>query len=493
MHMMNLATRLAGVAMMALMLARRESARADTGTPAATRISQFNHAEYCDLAASPDGRLDAIFTDQPSFDKPRYLYHRSSTDNGRTWSAAANLSDDESGDDASYGRVISDGSGRLYAIWKYVRKGALLDGPGGTAPGRLVYRSLAGGNWGKRVALGEAKAPAYSWFGTTAPDGTVHLVWSQITLDTPSSYIAPGFADLVRDAVLDGPAVKSVTPLTSPKPILSDEQIKQLRAAGQPVKYEDTRPVETGFINLRGYVDARGTTRFVAETPGIKDGPTSQQTGRQIVIWDGAKLAPVYAFDKFSTHNNFNNPPALLPDAAGKPHLIRAPEKSEKPCVRDYPVEDTGLGEFTNIILPASGPGKLANWQVHALAGGKLAVTAALSEKGGYDPDDLELYVSFFDGKDKWSPPLCVTGNQSRKSGFVKETTAGNTIGALKSHKPRFAAVALARDGHPCVLLVDNEDTIVGVTSAGTTGSGRVVTGTGSLRTDNPAVYFLRL
>ena len=161
--------------------------------------------------------------------------------------------------------------------------------------------------------------------------------------------------------------------------------------------------------------------------------------------------------------------------------------------MRDYAVDGTGLGDFTNVIIPKSGPGKLANWQVHTLPGGRLAVTAALSEKGGYDPDDLELYVSYFDGVGKWSAPVVVTSNQSKQSGFNKETTPGNTIGSLKSHKPKFASVVLAKDGKPCLLMVDNEDTIVGVSSTGVTTGGRVVTGTGSLRTDNPAVYFLKL
>jgi hypothetical protein len=461
--------------------------------PAMLKISQFNHAEYCDLAIGANGALHAIFTDQPSFDKPKYLYYRTSTDNGKTWTVAINLSDDESGDDASYGRLILDASGSLYAAWKYVRKNSLLDGPGGTAPGRLVFRSLVGGSWSKRVTLGDVKLPVFSWFCALAPDGSVHLDWSQVTQDTPPTYISVGYANLVREAVLDGQVIKSEKNLTTPKPVLTDEQAKQLRAAGKPVKYEDTKPTETGLINLRGFIDAQGTTHFVGESPGIKDGPSSQQTGKQIVVWDGTKLTAVYSFAKYSTYNNFNNPPAVLPDAAGKLHLIRAPEKSEKPCVRDYSVNGAELGDFTNVILPKSGPGKLANWQVHALPGGKIAVTAALSEKGGYDPDDLELYVSFFDGKDKWSTPVCVTSNQSSASGFTKETVAGNTVGALKSHKPRFASVAIAKDGKPCLLIVDNEDTIVGLTSPGVTSSGRVVSGTGSIRMDNPAVYFLKL
>ena len=53
--------------------------------------------------------------------------------------------------------------------------------------------------------------------------------------------------------------------------------------------------------------------------------------------------------------------------------------------------------------------------------------------------------------------------------------------------------VALDKDGKPCLLMVNNEDTIVGVSSPGVTSSGRAVTATGSLRVDNPAVYFLKL
>lgn len=493
MNMTKFAARVSGLALAASALVVGGCAYAAASAPGVLKLSQYDRVEFCDLAVGPDGAMHAIFTEQPALDKPKYLYHRASTDNGKTWSAASNLSDDESGNDASYGRVIFNGAGRLYVAWKYVRKGALLDGPGGTAPGILVFRSLVGGSWSKRVALGDAKIPVFSWFAAIGPDGAAHLVWSQLTKDTPATYFVASCANLVRDAVLDGPATKSIKDLTSPKPILSDEQVKQLRAANKPVKYEDTKPTEAGLINLRGYVDAQGRTRFVAESPGIKDGPSSQQTGKQIVVWDGAKLTSVYAFEKYQTYNNFNNPPVLLPDAAGKPHLLRAPEKSEKPCVRDYPVEGDGLGDFTNIIIPKSGPGKLANWQVHALPGGRMAVTAALSEKGGYDPDDLDLYVSFFDGKDKWSEPLRITSNQSKPSGFSKETVAGNTIGALKSHKPKFTSVVLASDGKPCLLMVDNEDTIVGVSSPGVTSSGRAVTATGSLRSDNPAVYFLKL
>ncbi|MBI3881016.1 MAG: exo-alpha-sialidase [Verrucomicrobia bacterium] len=484
-----------GTFVLALMLLAgcgRASGAAAGRSAAMVKLTQFDHAEFCDLAVGADGTLHAVFTDRPDLTKPTYAYYRASTDGGKSWSPANNLSDDESGNDAGFARLVIDGKGRLYALWKYVRKDELLDGPGGGARGILVYRCLEGGAWSKRVPLGDAKVATFSWFPALAPDGVLHVIWSQHALDNPSTYVTSAYANWVRQAALNGASAGSAKDLIVPKPLLTDEKIKAMRAAGQRVPYEETVPRQNGLINLHGYADAKGVAHFVAEHPGIQDGPSAQQTGRQIVVWDGAKLTPVYAFQKYQTYNNFNNPPALVQDKAGKPHLIRAPEKSEKPCVRDYPVEGEALGDFVNVIMPKSGPGKLANWQVHPLPGGRIAVTAALSEKGGYDPDDLELYVSFSNGDGKWSEPARVTSNQSQQSGFSKETVAGNTIGALKSYKPRFAAVAVGKDGKPCLLMVKNEDTIVGVTSPGVTSSGRSVTATGSLRVDHPAVYFLK-
>jgi hypothetical protein len=458
------------------------------------KLTQYDRAEFCDLAVGPDSKLHAVFTDQPAYDKPKYLYYRASTDGGKTWSEAVNLSDDESGNGASYGRLIFDGQGRLYAVWKYVGASELLDGPGGNANGLLVYRAMEGGAWSKRVPLGDAKVPSYSWFVAADPKGAVHVVWSQVAKDALAAvgWSTSAYADLVREATLEGASVAGVKDVIAPKPILTKEQQAQIRAAGHSPNYEDTRPKNEGLINLRGYVDGQGAVHFVAESPGVQSGPSSQQTGRQIVLWDGAKLSPLYSFDKYKTFNIFNNPPALLVDAAGKQHLIRAPEKSEKPCVRDYPVEGTELGDFVNIIEPKAGPGALANWQAHQLPGGRMAVTAALSQKGGYNPEDTELYFSISDGNGKWSEPAPVSNSRAKKSSFSKDTVAGNAVAAVYEYRPRFASVAVGKDGKTCLLVVNSENTILGLTTAGVTSSGRVVSAMGTGRVENPAVFFLK-
>ena len=93
-------------------------APARNNVPMMVKLTQYDRGSYCDLAVGPDGKLHAIFSDQPAADKPVYLYYRTSSDDGNTWSAPTNLSDDESGNAAGYARVQFDAQGRLYAVWK---------------------------------------------------------------------------------------------------------------------------------------------------------------------------------------------------------------------------------------------------------------------------------------------------------------------------------------------------------------------------------------
>ncbi len=462
--------------------------------PAPVKLTQYDRAGSCDLAVGPDGTLHAVFTDRPEHGKPLYLYYRASRDGGRTWGDAVTLSDDESGNDAGHARLFLDSKGRLYAAWKYVAKNSLLDGPGGHAPGRLVYRCLAGGAWSKRVLLGDDKVPRFSWFAAVAPDGQAHLVWSQMAKDAAAA-VAWGtsdYADLVRQATLDGPAVARVKDLIVPRPLVTAQEQQRLRALGKYPKYEDTRPRQDGLINLRGHVAADGTVHFVAEHPGIKDGPSANQTGRRIVLWDGARLVPVYAFDKYRSYNTFNDPPALLVDAAGKRHLLRAPEKAEKPCVRDYPVNGGELGDPVDVVRPKSGPGAVLNWQAHQLPGGRMAVTVALSQKGGYNPDDAELYVSYSDGDGKWSEPASLTPRAAGNGKTGPNGRQGNPVTVIVQYQPRFAALAVGKDGRPCLLLIDGASTLAGISRRDTAnGRDRVVI-SATPRTDNPAVYFLK-
>ena len=209
--------------------------------------------------------------------------------------------------------------------------------------------------------------------------------------------------------------------------------------------------------------------------------------------WDGAKLQPIYTFDRFQTSNNFNNPPALLIDANGKEHVIRAPEKAEKAAIRDYSIEDGKLADPTDILGPKDAKGVILHWQAYQLLEGRMVVTASVNETGGMAREGTELYLSIFDGKGKWSPARCVTDNAARESFAQKETTPGSSVSTLNNYRPDFADVAFSKDGHPCLLMINCENTILGLTSPGITSSGRIVSVTGTGSVDAPMVFFLRL
>lgn len=457
------------------------------------KLSASGLATYADILVATDGTLHTVYTERPAYGKPEYAYHRMSKDNGKTWSEPKNLSDDESGNAASFTRLVQDGAGRIYCVWKYVSANELLDGPGGNANGILVYRCLEGGTWSNRKMLGDDKVPTYSWFVTVDPKGKAHIIWSQMTKEgfKIQGWGAATYAGLVRQATLNG-AANEVKDIVTPAPILTKEEQAEMSKKGIHVKYEDTVARKDGLLNLRGYVDAEGIAHFVGEDPGIVDGPSDQQTGKRIRHWDGKKFSTLYTYQKYMTYNNFNNPPVLALDANGKEWLIRAPEKSEKQCVRAYPVADGELGDFVNIIAPKSGPGLVNNWQVSTLGNSQLLLTVAFSEKGGYDPDDLELFMSRFDGKGNWSAPQRLTNNGAKTTSSHKETVGLNSVGTVTSYRTKFTAATAGKDGSPVLTTVNIESTIIGLNSAGTTSSGRTVIVSSGGRVENPYVFFLK-
>ncbi len=478
---------------------------ADTGAPSAkdasgkpkpyAKLNKVDLCEYCAIAAGPDGTLHAIWTEQTDHFHPHYLMYRSSADHGKSWSDAKNLSDDEdTNHGASYCQVQVDGKGRVYAIWKYVPSHDLLNGPGGDTAGEFYYRCLEGGNWSKRVRIGEDKIGIYSWFACTDPAGTVHVVWSQMAPDAiaagSTQYVT--YADLVREATLDGAAAPKTKDLVAPKPLPTQADQDAAKAKGKYFSYAQLHARQEGFINLRGYVDANGVTRFVAEQPGHVDDEGNQTTGKQIVYFDGQKVSDLKVWEKYAAvpgGNSFMNPPALLPDAKGNPHLIRWPAEAAQVCVRDYPIEDGKLGDPTDIHVGKNPGAKLQNYQVWPAPGGKIAVLIGMVDNA--QPADFheEDYLCLSDGNGKWSAPVCVTDNAARADFFHKETGGKGAVSMEKSYDTRYAAVAFDKDGRPNVLMINNERSLFGITNG--TIDGGAVTSVGS--TDSPACVFIRL
>ena len=193
------------------------------------------------------------------------------------------------------------------------------------------------------------------------------------------------------------------------------------------------------------------------------------------------------------TFNRFDNPPSLLIDAQGRQHVIRSPEKAEKAAVRDYPVAGGKWADPIDIVAARDGKGAIINWQAVQLPGGWMAVTTALSESGGNLVEGASLFASFSNGSGKWSAPLCVSGDAGRQDFSHKDTGGGNAIASLSTYAPRFASIAMMKDGHACVLMVNNEKTLIGITNAGVTAGGRAVSSTSGESVSSPKVFFLRL
>jgi hypothetical protein len=474
----------------------------------AVKLSAYDGAAYCDLAVAADGTFHALYTESPAIGKPVFLYHRSSPD-GVTWSPPTNLSDDESGRDSGYCRAVVDGRGRVYAVWKFVPARTMLDGPGAVEPGQLVYRCLDGGAWSGATRFGSDAGPQVSWFAAVDPGGTPHVVWSEVAEDAFARRKSASrkHANLVKQAALNGPASGPVKSLITAAPLPTDAQIAAAAKRGGKsiIPYAEQYPKEVGLWNLRGHVDAGGVARFSAEqpkdaqpAPAVAPGEGAYKEG-PVVYWDGAALKSVYTIDmRERDGNSFANPPTLLADAGGRPHLIRAPssKKVERACVRDYPLNADGTPGTPVDVMTARDPkGQILGWQAWSLPGGRMAVAVTLKDipPGGSVIDaPYDLYVSFSDGGGKWTPPLNVTDNAARAT-FASKQVDIATYSNLTEYFPKYGAVTAGPDGRPAVLMVNDAQRSFSFPAGVVAGGGRTIVVQGGGQVSRPAAFFLKL
>ena len=447
------------------------------------KLSRFTASgfpvHYTSVAVGAGGGIHAVFTEMPTIGKSAYLYYRASSDGGKSWSEPKNLSDDESGNSVSFARVVVDGQGRVYAIWKYVGVQDLLDGPGGYDNGTLCCRVLQNGAWSKRIPLGIAEH-VLSWFAAVDPHGSLHVIWSQTAPDVIATRMRFNFgpldAEMLQQVAMDG-----ANPGT-PKVLMQSK----------PLSKAEFTPTHIGIINLSGYVDAAGVAHFVGERKMSrnKDLNGAHETGG-IVHWDGQKLDALYAY-KSEIFSGFGNPPALMLDDKGREHLLLIPEVAETPSVRDYLLTTDGgkvtLGDDPVAAISTKATGAVGAFQVAQAPGGRMMV---MSIQRDIIMDGLDLYLTIYD-KGKWTTPLSITDNAYRRTFFSKQTGGGNSVSRSASYTPAFAAAAMDRSGHPVLLLNNMEYSIVGLNNAGTLGS-RPVIFSSINSISYPMIFFVRL
>lgn len=458
---------------------------ADGAPSAMVKLSKYGMAQYCSIATGPDGTIHALFTDSTAIGKPHYVWYRASTDGGTTWSDAKNLSDDESGLGAGWCQVKVDGSGRPYAIWKYIDESTALDGPGGRSGGVLAYRCLDGGSWTKARRFGDKHQPVVAWFAADGPDHKVNLLYTQVQPDVDldgRGSPPPQMADNLTQLVLDGGNGPQSTPIFTAKPLPTKAEIEAAHVAGKDLTYEQQNVRYDGLWNLRGYIAADGRPHFIGETY-----KATSQDPQRIVRYDGQSLAKFYDYKGYLGYNTFNHPPALVRAADGKEHFVRKPEKAASELIRDYPVENGEPADPTDVIANDSDRTKIFDWDVTGLADGRIAAMAALSPKGMYD-DACDLYVAIGDGRGKWTKPINVTDNDARAKFFAKAAVSQSS-----SYRPVFAEAATLKDGSVGIACVNVEHTISGLNTVAITGSGRAVEGMSSVSNDSPFVFFTKV
>lgn len=329
-------------------------------------LSQFEKAGYCDLLIAKDGTYHSVFLEQPDYTKPVFVYYSSSTNKGKSWSVPVAISNDGTGNGSAIPKLIQDGGGTIYAIWKrfgssdkakYPIASTTLEGTGGYAVGTLFYAVLNGNTFGKPVMLASNEEMQVSWFPTVDAAGKVHVVWSQLSDETwKNKWSHWYYADIIREATLNGGSFGSIIDYTT---------------ANKP-SYPGGAPPNLGFQNLRGYYDKQNRLRFIGEfvaASGVKT----------LFYFNGVKSELIYQYPLFEEGNTFNNPAELLYDENGTDHIIIRPSAStlESEQIWDFNVTT----RKTNVIASIQKKGvEIQSFQANQGPNGEIAV---LIQAGG--------------------------------------------------------------------------------------------------------------
>jgi hypothetical protein len=400
------------------------------------RISQFERAGLCDLLIDKSGIYHAVFQESPANGKPVFIYYSNSANKGATWSKPITLSNDNTGNGAGYPRILQDGAGRIYAIWKrYGHSGSnypvsdeILDGPGGYSLGTIFYKVLSGGTWSNQVQLNESEQSQVSWFATVTPSGDVRVFWTQGSFESiKNKTLYWYYADFMRTVSLNGTSFSEYTNLSTPS--------KPSYAGGYPAE-------KRGGLNLQGYVDKAGMPHLIYE-----DAPEDVQ---QIKYYDGKTQRIVYKYPKYKQGNTFHNPAKLLVDEKGNDHLVFVPSSA---TLESEQVWDINLATNETKVLTAieqSGV-RISGFQAAQGPNGAMAVTIQVYKGTG----NTEAYGMFF-SNGTWKN-IALTNNAAKEKFFSKDFVGlggyKTNISTLTTYNSTFISVAYDAAGKKSLLM----------------------------------------
>lgn len=445
------------------------------------KLSQHDLDVYSpSIAVAPSGVIHVAFGEKHRSTYAPAIYHRSSSDGGKTWTEAKNLSEDMPGIQVGRCYALVDGRDRVYVVW---RAGLAVNFPasadsGGANQGNLLYRVLENGRWSKIRPVhptGSAETQndgALSFFATVDAAGRAQVVWNAMPDPwhqelTKSSgiyhqHLAGIGNGLVFQATLDGPTASPPREIYLPPVAGQDEQ-------GGYGAYCD------GLDAVNGYVDAAGTAHFVAAVTRTHDGSLRGKS-RYELIENGA-AGPWIDLPELSFHG-WRDIPTLLVDAAGRRHVLVLYPAGEHPNIRDYLI---GTDDEPVVIRATSSvKGTVDGFQAFQGPGGRMVAIMQMNETG--ERGDSDTYISLSTGQD-WSPPVNVTNNPGRRS-FASKQIGASSVAVEKSYSPGPTAAAFDRDGHLLLVMINNETGLFGSSAFGVQLAG------GSSST--PTLQFLR-
>jgi hypothetical protein len=434
------------------------------GTPInGLKLSQYDALiQTPGLAVASDGTIHLAFIEQQAASPfVSFVFHRQSTDGGKTWSDPKNLSEDMPSVQVGFSSIMIDSSDRVYVIW---RTG--LDQYTGPRIGQninLVYRVLDHGKWSKILPINQPATPATYNSGAIFPfavidaAGHAQVIWnSDPNTFLPAQVQANGHSfslpdignGLVFQATLDG------TAHAAPRQIY-------MAALSTNAAFGEYGKICDDYGVLDGYADANGAAHFIALVRPMRGGDNTSHFN----LFEDGKQTPAVSLPS-SYMETWGNPPKLLVDAQGRRHIIAFYTAGEHPSFRDYLV---GSDDEPTVILAAKPPGTCMGFQAWQGTGGRMAVVMQTTERGYNDSGDTWLTTS--DGT-KWSPLVCVTDNAARARWVAKQRGSNLLVATGAHYGPGPGAMAFDKDGHVLLALINVKTGSFALANGGVTYAG---------------------
>ena len=400
------------------------------------------------IAVAPDGTIHVAFIEEHRTTFANAVYYRSSSDGGKTWTEAKNLSEDMVGIDVAHCQVLVDARNRVYVIW-----GTPLGGVAGRS--NQWFRELESGKWSKVKPVSDAPQDnsSRSFYAAVDAAGLAQIIWNMDPserhpeLMKNEQHLASVGDGLVLQSTLDG------TMAGKPREVF-------LPVIGTVGTGGWATPSCDALDTLNGYFDAVGAAHFVGAVTGTMYGANPHAPDYELM--ENGKTGQIIKLPDLSFHAS-KDIPTLLLDAKGKQHVIALYLAGDHPNIRDYLI---GSDDEPTVIRAAVGlNGIIDGFQAYQGPGGRMVAIMQMNDTGERSTD--ENFVSMSTGDGKWSVPVNVSNNAGRKTYVSRATSSQSQVSQETGSQPGPGAAAFDADGHLLLISVTQEYAIVHSTAFG--------------------------